>query len=585
MRVRLIKAISVIVLAAILLISCSQRASNAPPTIDYIYNTADTHRAVGEYFQAAMGVAGINVRLSNQEWNTFLNTRKNGNYTIARNGWVADYTDPISFLDMWVSASGNNDVGFGKGEHKNISVYSLDLTEYGYDINIENGTWEKTYDRLIEIIKACSDIDTRYRLMHLAEDMLMSTGCIMPIYYNTDIYMVDRELQGFFTTPLGYKYFMYSTYKGRDTLSLCLASEPDTLDPALNSALDGATMLAHLFSGLARWETNSEGVATVVADCAEELPMGEDNPDGTVTYTYRLKDGLTWSDGKPLTAYDFEYAWKRAADSSLAADYGYMFEFIKGYGTDSLAVDATDSRTLSVTTSSRVSFWNELLAFPTYYPVREDIVAGEGWATEAETYVGNGPYRIKGWQHDSLIHLEKNPYYHEKESITMRELKFFLSDDANNMLTNFKNGSWQLIDDVPTDELKRLEKEYPEEYRVSGLIGTYYLCWNINESILPKDSPLSGNEAELAMQEIRQAFSLLLDRNYIAEYIGQAGQVPASSFIAMGFKNPDGSEFYQTAGNAEDYYGYYDTSREAFALNTEKAIEILRKYYTLDIDY
>ena len=85
------------------------------------------------------------------------------------------------------------------------------------------------------------------------------------------------------------------------------------------------------------------------------------------------------------------------------------------------------------------------------------------------------------------------------------------------------------------------------------------------------------------MQEIRKAISLLLDRNYIAEYIGQACQVPASSFVAMGFQDSDGSEFYQNSGDSDQYYGYYDTSREAFAENTRKALEILNKYYTLSI--
>ena len=90
-----------------------------------------------------------------------------------------------------------------------------------------------------------------------------------------------------------------------DVLPVCLASEPNNIDPALNSSADGATMVTHLFSGLAKWAKNDEGNLVIVADCAEELTDGVINDDGTVTYTYTLKDGLTWSDGKPLTAHDF----------------------------------------------------------------------------------------------------------------------------------------------------------------------------------------------------------------------------------------------------------------------------------------
>ena len=110
------------------------------------------------------------------------------------------------------------------------------------------------------------------------------------------------------------------------TLAVCLASEPDTLDPALNSAVDGATMVAHLFSGLAKWAQDEEGNLIIAADAAEELVEGVENADGTYTYTYTLKDGLKCSDGQALTAKDFEFAWKRAASSELGADYGYMFD-------------------------------------------------------------------------------------------------------------------------------------------------------------------------------------------------------------------------------------------------------------------
>ena len=153
------------------------------------------------------------MNLVNQEWNTFLNTRKNGDYSIARNGWLADFNDPISFLDMWVTASGNNDVQYGKGEHANVALYNLDLTDLGYDVKVENGTWAETYDVIISLIKGCTDTETRYKLMHRAEDLLMSTGCIVPLYFYTDIFMLDDSVEGFFSNPMGYKYFMHCTIK------------------------------------------------------------------------------------------------------------------------------------------------------------------------------------------------------------------------------------------------------------------------------------------------------------------------------------------------------------------------------------
>ena len=370
--------------------------------------------------------------------------------------------------------------------------------------------------------------------------------------------------------------------KAKDVLAVCLASEPDSIDPALNSAVDGATMLAHLFQGLAKWTQDDKGNLVVVADAAKELVEGVANADGTVTYTYTLRDGLKWSDGKAVTAKDYEFAWKRAASTALGADYGYMFEVVDGYADDALNVTATDDKTLVVTLSNAVSYWNELLAFPTYFPVREDVVSDEGWATEAETYVCNGPYKIASWKHNSVITLEKNADYVDADSVTMKTLKFYLSDDANNMLTNFKNGDWLLIDDVPTNEIAILKKDYADEFVVAGQIGTYYVSWNINEEILPEGSTLTGAEKLAAESEIRNAISLLFDREYIVEAIAQGGQVPASSFVAMGMTNPDGSEFYKKNVVSDDFYGYYDVSKKAIDANYNSAIDTLKKYYTYD---
>ena len=371
-------------------------------------------------------------------------------------------------------------------------------------------------------------------------------------------------------------------------INVCLASEPDTIDPALNSSVDGATLILHLFSGLAKWSQSNDGALEIEADAAEELPEGVHNDDGTVTYTYTLRDGMTWSDGKALTASDFVFAWNRAASADLGADYGYMFDVVDGYAemqedtSKTLNVSAPDDRTIVVTLVTDVPYWNELLAFPAYLPVREDVVGDEAWATDPSTYICNGAYKLASWTHNSVITLEKNENYFDAAAVTMPKINFYLSDDANNMLANFQNGTWQLIDDVPTNEIATLKEEYPDEFKVTGQIGTYYVCWNINEDLLPADSGLTGVEAETAREEIRKAISLLFDRNYIVEDVAQGGQVPASSFVAMGLTDADGSEFYKNAGSSADYDGYYDVSADAQESNYNAAIETLKKYYKYD---
>ena len=372
---------------------------------------------------------------------------------------------------------------------------------------------------------------------------------------------------------------------GDQVINVCLASEPASIDPALNSAVDGASLLVHLFSGLAKWEQGADGVLSLVPDAATELPEGTADADGKVTYTYTLRDGLKWSDGQPVTANDFVFAWNRAASDDLAADYGYMFEVVDGYdevaggSADSMNIKAVDDKTIEVTLKNAVPYWNELLAFPAYFPVREDVVSNESWATEAATYVNNGPYTLSKWDHNSVITLTKNPNYVDADSITMNEINFYLSDDANNMLTNFENGSWQMIDDIPTNEIASLKQNYPDQFIVEGQLGTYYVCWNTNEDILPASAGLKGAEAEKAKQEIRKAVSLLFDRNYIVNEIGQAGQVPAASFVAMGLTDSDGSQFYLNANGGKGYYAVDEASLQS---NFDSAVETLKKYYTYD---
>ncbi|MCR5098715.1 MAG: peptide ABC transporter substrate-binding protein, partial [Lachnospiraceae bacterium] len=395
---------------------------------------------------------------------------------------------------------------------------------------------------------------------------------------------------------------------GDAELNVCLASEPATLDPALNSAVDGGTVVLHLFSGLTKWEKKGDGLEIVHDGIKDEQKT--ENSDGTVTYTYTLRDDMKWSDGEPVTAGDYVFSWNRAAGPELSADYNYMFDVVKGYeemweSKDSgevdedgnpvpefvnpdakLAVEATDDTTLVVTLNVDVPYWEELMAFPAYLPVREDVVDNDGaWAADPSTYVCNGPYTMTGWEHNSVINLTKNENFYDKDSVTMPKLNFYLSDDQNNMLTNYQNGDWQMIDEVPVNEISALQQSYPDEFFNEGQVGTYYVCWNINEDILPEGSGLSGVEAERAREEIREAITLLIDRQDIIDTAAQGGQIPASSFVAMGITDADSSQqFYENANKeaGNSYIGYFDPSSEAIQSNYDKAMETLKKYYEFD---
>lgn len=380
--------------------------------------------------------------------------------------------------------------------------------------------------------------------------------------------------------------------RDRNTLVICVGSNPATIDPALNSAVDGATMILHSFSGLVGWAQDEDGALELVADCAEELPAPTiDEETGKATYVFTLKEGLKWSDGKELKASDFEYAWKRAASAELGADYGYMFDVIDGYylldenGEPVLDEDENpvlgelnvtandDERTLTVVLSQDVHYFHELCAFPTYMPIRKDIVEAnpDSWATKPKTYIGNGPYKISKWRESDKIVFVKNEHFHNADKVKIEKIEFALSDNNGAMLANYKNGTFDFIDDVPNNEINTLKTTYADEFFIEGQLGTYYLNFNINASIF------NGLTYEEAVK-FRKAISLMIDRNYIVEQIGQAGQQPANSFVPTGLTDADpAEEFVDRNGPDRDGSGYYSVAKEDFDANKAQAVQLMKE--------
>ncbi len=391
--------------------------------------------------------------------------------------------------------------------------------------------------------------------------------------------------------------------QGGGALTLNVGARPDTIDPALNSAVDGATYIVHTFTGLVGYEPDDEGNPQLVAQLAKELPKGEKLEDGKTAYTFELRDDLKWSDGSKLDANDFVYAWNRAADPMTGADYAYMFEVIDGYaelsdmyvtsedaegnivfekeedgtpkykdGKKSLNVTASeDGKKLTVVLTVDVPYFHELCAFPAYLPVKKDIVEADpdAWATKAETYIGNGAYKVTEFSNSQLV-LEKNENYYDVKSVVSDKLIFAFNDDDASLLANYKNGSYLFIDSVPNDEIANLKEEYKDEFYVEGQLGTYYVSFNVN------DAAFKGyTEEEKA--KIREALSLMIDRNYVAEEIGQAGQVPAAGFVAMGLTEPDGSEYISKNGPEGDGKGYFSVEADDYKANCDAAVKLLEE--------
>ena len=348
-------------------------------------------------------------------------------------------------------------------------------------------------------------------------------------------------------------------------LAVCLASEPQTIDPALNSAVDGAIMINHMFEGLVKRVDDGEGNAVTAPGQAESWEKVV-NDDGTVTYTFTLRDGIKWSDGQPVTAGDFEYSWKRLANPETAADYCYMIDMVQGYAAvadgsadpDTLGVKAIDDKTLEITLSYDCPYFEEIMAFPATFPVRQDMVEGnDEWTYDVSTYVGNGPYKMAEWSHNAYILAEKNENYYDYENLGPDTIRFTLLDDANAMLAAYNSGELDFIENFPTDEMANYLAS--GEITVADYLGTYYVCFNTEDEVF--SDPL-----------VREAFSLAIDRNYIVENVSQAGEVPATAYVPSGVNDaagPSGDDFRTVGGE------YYSVAAEDYEANCEKARELL----------
>ena len=392
--------------------------------------------------------------------------------------------------------------------------------------------WDQ-YNQLIADIKSETDFTKRTEMMHQAEDILMSNYCILPFYYYNDIYMLKDYVKGMYSNVFGTKFFQNVTMdNGSTTLRLNLASEPAYLDPALNSSVDGACLAAASFSGL--YTYNEEGQPEPA--CATGYEVSEDGLNFTVT----LREGLKWSDGSDLTAKDFEYSWKRAAATATAADYGYMFAGFEGYP-DDLAVTAVDDTTLTFTLTAPCAYMEDLMAFPTFYPVKQEAVeAAADWQTSSGAwcqdagFVSNGPFVCTAWDHDVSMTYEKNPYWYGADDVALEKLEFMLSADDTAIFAAYNSGDVDMIDTVPNDEIQSVIDS--SEFYIVDNLGTYYAAFNCKSELFADKTP----EQAACM---RKAFNILVDRDYIVENVAQCGQLPANAFIPYGMADGNGGIF------------------------------------------
>ena len=345
---------------------------------------------------------------------------------------------------------------------------------------------------------------------------------------------------------------------GSTGFTVQLGPNPETLDPALNAAVDGGNTLITIEEPLLIIDENNE----VQPGQAESYEVSDDG----LTWTFHMRDGLKWSDGSDLTAADFEYSFKRLASPDTAAPYAEtVVGMIDGYQDaignpdadgntttdpdwDALNVHASeDGKTLTVQLSYPCSYFDKLASFVATSPVQQATVEanGDAWCTEPDTYVCNGPYMITEWTPSERIVLSKNPYYAggwDSSKIVSDTITLLLLEDSSASYAAYNSGEAQLVKDVPTDEIPSLTRaEDGGDFYLDEIMGTYYIS-------------LNDQEEPFTDVRVRKALSLAIDRDYVANTIMQGIYTPATALVGPGIVDNEGY-FMDNANGGEPYIG------------------------------
>jgi oligopeptide transport system substrate-binding protein len=353
-------------------------------------------------------------------------------------------------------------------------------------------------------------------------------------------------------------------------LTYNLTTEPKVLDPARSTGLPESRVEHACFEGLTNFGANDR----LIPAAAVKWKI---SPDGKV-YTFYLQKNAKWSNGDPVTAHDFEYAWKRLLDpktgSSYAANLYYLQngeEFNTGKIKDAAAVGvkARDNLTLVVTLKAPCSYFLALTVQPSLYPVNRKVVAAnpEKWDSNPRTYVGNGPFKLVNWVHQEKMELVPNPYYWNKSRVKLDKLVCYAIEEQSTALTMFETGQLDLNDELPRPEIPRLEAEGLIKFSPS--IGTYYYLLNVKKA--PFNDP-----------RVRKALSLAINRSQIIKYITKGGERPSLGFVPYGVPDAKANVDFRKAGGNYFKDGAIDQAKKLLA---KAGYNDLKKFPVIQILY
>ena len=295
--------------------------------------------------------------------------------------------------------------------------------------------------------------------------------------------------------------------------------EPLTLDPHRYNLNLEEKILADLFEGL----TAHDAHGRIVPGAAKSWTTSADG----LVWTFKLRPDGRWSDGQPVTADDFVFAFRRLLDPKTAASLAFFMYAIEGAAAanageipvEDIGVRALDSHRLEVRLARPFPFFAERLIYPTGFPVPKHVVErlGDDWVKPGNM-ASNGAFTLADWQPQGFVRVEKNAHFHAAATVSLDALRYFPTADRNAAYNRYRNGELDIIGDFPPGEIAWLRREMPDHLHISPLLSIMYLVFNVTEP--PFDDA-----------RVRRALALAIDRELITGRVLQSAEVPSPTFV------------------------------------------------------
>jgi len=304
-----------------------------------------------------------------------------------------------------------------------------------------------------------------------------------------------------------------------------LQGEPDNLDPNRSSLAPEGAVISRVFEPLLTFDKDLKPVPAA----ASSFDVSADGK----TYTFHLRQGAKYSDGVPVKAQDFEYSFKRILDPSIAAEYASFFadagivgaaDYNSGKGSaDAVGVKATDDNTLQIQLEAPIGYLPDLVALWVVPPIRQDIIqkAGDGWAQDPSTYIGNGPFKMTEWVHQDHITLVPNENYTGTQP-KLQKATFLMVTDGEADYAAYRNNErdWTLVPDADVQAVKNDSTLSQQSVEYTELT-TWWLTYNL------ANKPLDN-------VNVRKALSMAIDRDALIRDVAGGVGKPATSPIPPG---------------------------------------------------